>query len=208
MNKILSIVVLMILSFSCSSTKFENSDFKYFDENNIQISKSKFNRIRSTNKLLDIPGDSSNHKKLTLRVKKEQLQDKSLLVTILENETNIKIDSTKPIVIIYYPGKDPCNSSGTVNQELRKFWFWELEKGLEQIAETKPIYIYKDHEGIEKSRGFLDWNKDPDNVIEKLFFKHHYPCSSFVVISKDGEYISRFGEFGKRTCLGNNRNDD
>ena len=73
MNKILSIVVLMILSFSCSSTKFENSDFKYFDENNIQISKSKFNRIRSTNKLLDIPGDSSNHKKLTLRVKKRTI---------------------------------------------------------------------------------------------------------------------------------------
>ena len=33
--------------------------------------------------------------------------------------------------------------------------------------------------------------------IEQLFFKHHYPCSSFVVISSKGDYISYFGEFPK-----------
>ncbi len=35
-------------------------------------------------------------------------------------------------------------------------------------------------------------------MIERLFFKYHYPCSSFVVISKNGDYISYFGEFGMK----------
>mgnify|MGYP000510074158 CR=1 FL=1 len=51
-----------------------NDRTKYFDENNLEISQSKFNRIRSTNKLLDIPGDSVNHKKLTLREKRGKIK--------------------------------------------------------------------------------------------------------------------------------------
>jgi hypothetical protein len=34
-------------------------------------------------------------------------------------------------------------------------------------------------------------------IVENLFFEHHYPCSSFAVISKNGDYISYFGEIGK-----------
>ena len=43
----------------------------------------------------------------------------------------------------------------------------------------------------------MDWYKDPYHIIEKLFFKYHYPCSSFVVISKTGEFSSYFGEISK-----------
>jgi hypothetical protein len=34
-------------------------------------------------------------------------------------------------------------------------------------------------------------------MAERLFFKYHYPCESFVVISKKGEFISYFGEYSK-----------
>lgn len=31
-----------------------------------------------------------------------------------------------------------------------------------------------------------------------MFFKYHYPCSSFVVINSNGNYIAYYGEFGKQ----------
>ncbi len=197
MKKILLISIFGIIIHSCSSTKIQNDKSKYFDENNIEISKSTFNRISSTNKLLEIPGDSSNHKKLTLREKRGRITNRPLLESRLEKEINQKLDSSKPIVIVYYPGKDYCNSTGTTNQEWIKNWYGQLEDGLNQVAQVKPIYIYKDDGGLKKYNGILTWHKDPEGTIEKLFFKYHYPCSSFVVISKEGKYISYFGEFGK-----------
>ncbi|SHJ26245.1 hypothetical protein SAMN04488096_1251, partial [Mesonia phycicola] len=197
MKKILLTLIFATLICSCSSTKISKNNYKYFDENNSEISKSKFDRIRSTNKFLDIPGDSTNHKKLTLRENRGKITNRPTLELLLEKQSNREIDSTKPIIILYYPGKDPCNSSGTATKESLKNWFGQLEDGIEQIAETEPIYIYKDYEGLEKYDGVMTWYKDPEATIERLFFKNHYPCSSFVVISKEGDYISYFGEFAK-----------
>lgn len=198
MKKYLLLFIIGILIYSCSSTKIEsNNKTKYFDENNIEISKSKFNKIRSTNKLLDIPGDSVNHKKLIVREKRGKITNRALLESLIEKEINQELDSDKPIVIIYYPGKDSCNSSGSSTKESRKIWLKQLEDGINQVAQTKPIYIYKDNDGLEKDNGILTWYKDPEGTIERLFFEYHYPCSSFVVISKNGDYISYFGEFSK-----------
>lgn len=197
MKKVLQITVIGILIYSCSTTKTGKETIRYFDENNIEISKSKFNRIRSRNRLLDVPGDSINFKKLTLREKRGQITNRALLETLLEKEINQELDSTKPLVIIYYPGKDPCNSSNSATKESRRNWFEQLEEGINQVAQTKPIYIYKDNDGLKKYDGILTWHKDPESTVERLFFKHHYPCNSFVVISKEGNYISYFGEFRK-----------
>lgn len=125
-----------------------------------------------------------------------EISNRPRLESLLEREINNKIDSTKPIVIIYYPGKDPCNSSGSPRSKERiKLIFDNLEIGLKQIAQTRPIYISKDYENMESYQGVLDWYKDPEGIIEKLFFKYHYPCLSFVVISKSGKFISYYGEF-------------
>lgn len=197
MKKILLISFYAILIYACSSTKIGNHKMKYFDENNVEISKSKFNQIRSTNKLLDIPGDSINHKKLTLREIRGKIANRPLLESLLEKELYQELDSNKPIIIVYYPGKDPCNTSGSTTKESRKLWYAQLEDGINQIAQTKPIYICKNNEGLEKYDSVLTWHKDPEGTVERLFFEYHYPCSSFVVISKDGSFISYFGEFRK-----------
>lgn len=204
MKKILLIFIIGILIHSCSATKARKNKTRYFDEINVEISKSKFNRILSTNELLEIPGDSINHKKLTLREKRGKINDRKSLELLLEKATNLELDSTKPIVIIYYPGKDKNNTgafknykSNSYNKERIREWYGQLESGLNQIAEVKPLYIYKTSDGLEKYDGILNWNKDPERTIERLFFEHHYPGSSFVVISKKGDYISYFGEFGK-----------
>lgn len=179
MKKSLFILFFGILISSCSSSKGRTQKKKYFNENNVKISKSKFRKIRATNRLLDIPGDSAHHRKLTLREKRGKITNRPILELLLENEINREIDSTKPIVIIFYPGKDACNSSGSASKEQRKYWFDILEDGVYQLAKTKPIYIYKEKEGLEKYHGILTWHKDPDQTIERLFFEHHYPCSYF-----------------------------
>jgi hypothetical protein len=197
LKKILLISIFGVLVFSCTSTKIGNEKTKYFDENNVEVSESKFFRIRSKRKLINVQGDSTNHKKLTLREKRGKITTRPFLESLLEKEIHQELDSNKPIVIIYYPGKDPCNSSGLSTIISKKAWYEELEDGINQVAQTKPIYIYKEKEGLEIYDGVLTWHKDPERIIEKLFFEYHYPCSSFVVISKDGKFISYFGETGK-----------
>jgi hypothetical protein len=198
MKKILLTSILGFFLYSCSSTKIENDMIKYFDHNDIEISKSKFKRKRSLRKFLEIPGESANHKKLTLREKRGKLAKREFLELLLEKEIGQEIDADKPIVIIYYPGKDECNSSIVATKESKTDWYRQLHEGVDQLAKTKPLYFYKNNEGIEKYHNDSTWHKDPEGIIEKLFFEHHYPCDSFVVISKTGEYISYFGEFGMK----------
>ena len=111
-------------------------------------------------------------------------------------ELNKKIDTTKPIVIIYYPGMDSCNLSGHYDKDFAKIRKDDFELRLNNLANVEPIYIYKDNKGLKDKYGYEKWNKDPENVVEQLFFRYHYPCQSFVVISKNGKYRSYFGEYG------------
>ncbi len=197
MKKILLIIIIETLVCSCSVTKTEHNEMRYLDENNVEISKLKFNQIRSNNNSLVwayIKEGSLLYKKLTPRKERGKITNRPFLESLLEQTTNRELDSNKPIVIIYYPGKDPCNSSGTATRHSIKKWHKQLKEGINQIVRVKPIYIYKDNDGLEKSEKILDWHKDPKGTIERLFFKHHYPCSSFVVISKNGSYLSYFGE--------------
>tara|TARA_B100001765_G_scaffold214252_1_gene181832 strand:- start:263 stop:883 length:621 start_codon:yes stop_codon:yes gene_type:complete len=194
MRKILTLIISGILINSCSSSQ---GDFTYLDINNNEISKSKFRQKRSTNQYLDIQIDSLNQKKLIERTKTGKLENFEAYRSLVSNKTSVKLDNTKPLVIIYHPGKDACNSSGSATKETLKNWHKTLEDGVQQLKANAPIYLYKEKEALEKYDGILNWHKDPDGLTEKLFFKYHYPCSSFVVISSDGEYISYFGEFSK-----------
>ena len=194
MRKILTLIISGILINSCSSSQ---GDFTYLDINNNEISKSKFRQKRSTNQYLDIQIDSLNQKKLIERTKTGKLENFEAYRSLVSNKTSVKLDNTKPLVIIYHPGKDACNSSGSATKETLKNWYKTLEDGVQQLKANAPIYLYKEKEGLEKYDGILNWHKDPDGLTEKLFFKYHYPCSSFVVISSDGEYVSYFGEFSK-----------
>lgn len=192
MKNLLKFILLITLIFSCSASK----EYTYFDENNVEIDKKTYIKKKQTGELLGIQLDSTKLK-LTTREKRGTLTNMPKFIETLEVGLNITLDTTKPIAVIFYPGEDSCNSGGTGKNEWIKNWYKQLEDGLQQVAEIKPLYIYKDSKGLESYDGLLDWKQDPNQFIENLFFKHHYPCNSFVVISSKGDYISYFGEFPK-----------
>ncbi|MDN6310176.1 MAG: hypothetical protein ACTHY4_05915 [Flavobacteriaceae bacterium] len=190
MKKNLLLAIFGIIIFSCSSSKT-----RYFDDNNVEISRSRFKKILSEYKFFEIPGDSTDQKKLISREERGEISNRAILEKKLQEQINYTIDDSQPLVIIYYPETKPCNS--TKSTEWIRRWYGELEEGLRQIVNIKPVYIYKSNEGLHDYNGIIKWNEDPKGRVERLFFEHHYPCESFVVISKDGDYISYFGEFAK-----------
>lgn len=194
MRKILTIVITGFILYSCSSSK---RNITYLDSQNREISKSKFQQRKSSHEFLSIQIDSLNQRKLTEKTKTGEIDNLNTYRSLISNISSEDIDVSKPLVIIYYPGKDPCNSSGSATGASLKTWYDNLENGLRQLNTNAPVYLYKEKEGLEKYEGLMDWHKDPDGLTEKLFFEYHYPCSSFVVISPNGEYVSYFGEFGK-----------
>ncbi|NEU07438.1 hypothetical protein GZH53_03840 [Flavihumibacter sp. R14] len=198
-NLIIILICLLAVKHSIAQEPAPNDQYKYFDVKGLQITKAKFEDRRKTNMYLDIPGDSANHMKLIERVETGQINDVKNLYELIGNTTGSKLDETKPLVIIYHPGPDLCNSGGSSSVEFKSKWFKELESGVFKITASKPVYIYKDEQGVERYKALMTWYKDPEGTIERLFFRYHYPCSSFTVIGKDGNYISYFGEFGKES---------
>ncbi|WP_426429424.1 hypothetical protein ACPX19_07660 [Winogradskyella sp. HB-48] len=198
MKKIFLSLIIFVLTYTCSTYKIENKSNRYFDDKNVEINKVEFKKKLSSLEYLGIEGDSINHRRLIKRENYGEISNKKVLLKLLKETVNSELDSTKPIVIIYYPGKDKCNSTGGFTSKLWvENWRHDLENGINQIAQVKPLYIYKTPEGLEKHKNIIKWYEDPENTIEKLFFKHHYPCGSFVVISKNGDYISYLGEYPK-----------
>ena len=195
--KVISIVIGILAFIWFLPDSIIAQKIKYFDEENIEISKKQYNHKLNSKNYLEIPGDSIHCIKLIARAQSGQIENIALLYHTLEVELKQKLDYTKPLIIIYYPGKDACNSNGSQNIEYFEKWYEELESGVFQITQTKPIYNYKKDDAIEKYGKHMVWYKDPLNIIEKTFFKYSYPCNSFVVISQQGQFESYFGEFPK-----------
>lgn len=193
---LLCLTLCLSISTISQNQENENNEIKYFNENYIPISKSDFKNKRIKYDLWDIAGDSANHRILAYKEIHGKINNKKILDTLLAAATNTIIDPLKPTVIMYYPGKDICNSTATLPKRNYKARYDKMEKKVNRIAECTVVYVYKDDEGLyDRFQGSKTWIKDPQGVVEKLFFSRHYPCNSFVVISNTGDFISHRGEF-------------
>lgn len=188
---------LFFFFFSAILYSQKTKEIKYFDKEYKQISKNKYFRQTEGVNWLGVIGDSVNHRLVVERWKSGNIKNKRELDSLMELAIENKIDSSKILTIIYHPGIDPCNSSGSATAISVKKWHDELTEKLLKITKSEPIYIFKNNSGLLRNRFLLPWFRDPNRIVEKLFFKYHYPCSSFVVISPNGDYISYFGEFPK-----------
>ncbi len=170
----------------------------YYDADNNKIDKATFNKLLAGKEYYHVENDSLKAFKLMYRNnrgEKGSLGDSENLFKELNEKLNLKLDFSKPLIIYYYPGKDPCNSSGTSTQKSQIQWNKELEKKVKKVADVNVLRIYKDKEGIKTINDY-DWKKDPNALIENLFFNYHYGCGSFIIINKD-KYSAFFGEYGQ-----------
>lgn len=170
----------------------------YYNVDDSKISKSTFQKLLLETNLYSVKNDSLKASKLMYRNNRGErgsLGDAENLFRELNEKLNLKLDSSKPLIIYYYPGKDPCNSGGTSTRKSQIQWNKELEKKVKKVADVNVLRIYKNKEGIKTINDY-DWKKDPNGLIENLFFNYHYGCGSFVIINKE-KYSAFFGEYGQ-----------
>lgn len=172
----------------------------YVNENLELISEQEFNKNKSEGHLTYL---YSQYVTDTLIVKTKAKRDiRGILSDRIYNriKDNINYISTEKkvlekdiIVINYYPGSDNCNKkigSAFLNSKYRNY-----TKKINNINNVKQFYIYKEIDNIEKHQKKLKWLKDPNEIFEKLFFKIHYPCGSYLIIFPDKTYVSYYGEY-------------
>ena len=171
----------------------------YYDADNNKIDKTTFDKLLAGKEYYHVENDSLKAFKLMYRNNRGEsgsLGDSANLFKELNEKLNLKLDSSKPLIIYYYPGKDPCNSSGVGAKRREQLkWDKELDKEVKKVADVTELRIYKSKEGLETINDY-DWKKDPNALIENLFFNYHYGCGSFVIINEE-KYLAFFGEYGR-----------
>lgn len=102
----------------------------------------------------------------------------------------------RPLVVIFYPGKDECNSAAsTSDPKLLRSNHEAVLKYAKKFGTASPVYLYQQSHGLEKYAGIHTWIPDPEGAFAQQFFQFPYPCKSFVVISPKGNYRAILGEF-------------
>lgn len=142
-----------------------------------------------------VPGKDADEQVLVHRMPFGQIENPSLFYGALG--LNQVLKKGIPIVVIFYPGKDECNSTGS-NEGNTKFYQKDqdwLQRNIASKDGYGPIYLYKNPSGLEKYSGIMTWYPDPEGLFEQTFFKFPYPCRSFVVIDPKGNYRAILGEF-------------
>ena len=195
MKKILFVLLLIVQNTINAQT--------YYDVDNNKIDKATFDKFLKDKEYYYAENDSLKAfkiMKMSERGEIGSLGDVDALYNELNKKLNLKLDKNKPLIIYYYPGKDPCNSGGmySIRREYLKS-DKQLAKKVSKIADVTILRIYKNKEGLTTIKDH-DWRKDPNKLIENLFFNYHYGCESFVIINEN-KYAATFGEYGHDDVL-------
>ncbi|SDA46712.1 hypothetical protein SAMN03080617_00548 [Algoriphagus alkaliphilus] len=182
--------LIFCLSFLASIPCFGQT---YYNETGKRILQGDYEEKILNGPYFGVPGDEEGVMKLVHRMPAGLVDAKFIYQKLgLEDAYS----AGRPLIVLYYPGKDECNSTGLGNtpESLRK-----KVKAISRYAEkhdaVAPLYFYKNPHGLEKYQGIQQWTADPDGLFENQFFPFHYPCGSFVVISPKGKFRAILGEY-------------
>ena len=193
---------MLLLASSLYSQTEDFNQTKYLDAHGKSVSKTVFEKIKNSREFLIGTNDSLNvQKAFSERTVSGIIYQPEEIFLALERQSETKIDRDKPLVLFFYPGEDPCNSSVSGSTSDRTKRFHSIERAIFKISKSQPLYFYKSDKGLQKYAGEIVWKKDPAGILEKNFFNYHYPCSSFVVIRSNGKYVSYLGEHGVDNVL-------
>ena len=199
-------IFFIALLYCCSGwSQTQEKPIYYADVNGYVISKDTFvSKIRDANNKLKhlsilFENDTCYIRKLVNRKNFGKLNStqKQSLFSILNGNTDLIQE--KYVVILYHPGRDSCNGGRFYSNGIKNnIYTRNYKKKVDKKYHSKTYWFHKKDKSIDfESINYINWQLDKDEVIEKLFFKHHYQCNSFVVINNsNGNYISILGESG------------
>ncbi len=180
----------------------------FYKESGEEISKQKFIRTKDYSKNLDIyfENDTIQIGLLVDRQKFGQLSKDSFenLKFYLTELTDKPINTTQNIVINYltaYPKKEENTYSKSGWNVLNQDYLKELHK----IGNINQFWIhssecdnlaYYHHERI-------NWIKDKDNLLKKLFFPYEIRYGNYILIKPDGKFYYYLGEHSKHEIWDN-----
>ena len=176
-----------------------NAQIKYYDKDDNEISKDQFTNYQLNFEELKVFNDSLTIGKIIPNRSETGKLDGLKFYDFINSNLNLKLEQNKPLVIVYYPGIDSCNLSGSSTANSEHLWYKELITKSNKITPTNFLFIYKTKEGLKYTKKDT-WYKDPKGIIEKIFFKYHYPCSSYTIIFNN-TFVSYFGEFSKDNVI-------
>ena len=165
----------------------------YFDERGKRILYPEYEEKILNGPYFGVPGKQSGDMRLVHRMP-AGLTDARLFYEKLGKMDAFQ--AGQPLVVIFYPGKDECNSArSTSDPKTLKSDNLAVLKYVKKHGATAPVYLYQQPHGLEKYEGIQEWIPDPEGVFSQNFFSFPYPCRSFVVISPRGNYRAILGEF-------------
>ena len=142
---------------------------------------------------------------LIANVKVQRIEKGNITLTKLDSikreisiSANQNISPNDILIINYYPGPDRCRASAEKSYVRARYE--KFSKKVEQLENVRQFFIYKSPEGTEDF-GKINWIKDESDILQKTFFPIHYPCGSFVIIDKDGNFYLRKGEYDITTII-------
>ena len=188
--KPISILVLGLLLLGFQGKLLAQS---YFDERGKRILYPEYEEKILSGPYFGVPGKQSGDMRLVHRMP-AGLTDARLFYEKLGKMDAFQ--AGQPLVVIFYPGKDECNSArSTSDPKTLKSDNLAVLKYVKKHGATAPVYLYQQPHGLEKYEGIQEWIPDPEGVFSLNFFSFPYPCRSFVVISPRGNYRAILGEF-------------
>ena len=165
----------------------------YFDERGKRILYPEYEEKILSGPYFGVPGKQSGDMRLVHRMP-VGLTDARLFYEKLGKMDAFK--AGQPLVVIFYPGKDECNSAAsTSDPKLLRSNHEAVLKYAQKFDTATPVYLYQQPHGLEKYAGIQTWLPDPEGIFATHFFQFPYPCKSFVVISPKGNYRAILGEF-------------
>ncbi|REH54929.1 hypothetical protein C7448_102462 [Tenacibaculum gallaicum] len=113
-----------------------------------------------------------------------------------------KIDSTKTIIINYFPKQDNCCIANNPWSKASIKNFKRFVQELKNKENISQFFIFKDTRTVNNFSDYFSWYPDKESIMEKTFFKFQYPCYSYIIIRPNGNYFTFRGEYYAPEIIG------
>lgn len=171
---------------------------RYFDENEREISKKEYESHDGWEEnfmRFEVETDSSIRHLIEKTYAGGKIGSSTMaeIHALLGRQSSVAVDTSKILVIQFYPGIDPC--SGNEYKPFVKANFRAFDKKIAKLEGVSSHYFHKKGADIGVRSRYANWLPDESQILQRTFFWYDYPCGSFVVIAPDGEFFEVKGEY-------------